>query len=132
MHRVDGHFVRLAGALLLAASLLGPAARAEVRNTEPPLQHIEVNRFDRKALRTGALFFMYDCLSCHSVQGARFSELTGQLNLSAKQVQEYLNTTARRVGQTMKSSMPPKIAEQFMHKAPPDLTVIAKRGAPCA
>lgn len=120
---------RTSAAALAAAVLSAPfgAARAEIRNTAPPLQHMKANLQDRGALRTGAMFFMYDCSGCHGVRGARFTELADQLGLTRKQVQKYLNTTGRRAPQTITSSMTSAVAKQFLSKMPPDLTVIAKR-----
>jgi ubiquinol-cytochrome c reductase cytochrome c1 subunit len=113
--------------LLLLMLPWGPVAVASTQTTQPPLKRIHVDTSDRTALRAGALLFMNRCLSCHSVQGARFTELTTALGLSRKQVERYLNLTPRRVTQTIVSSMPADVAMKFLNKAPPDLTVIAKR-----
>jgi len=114
-------------ALLWAAA---PAAVAGTQTTQPPLKHVQIDTGDRTALRAGAMLFMSRCLSCHSVQGARFTELTTALGLSKKQVEHYLNPTRRRVSQTIVSSLPTGVAKRFLSKQPPDLTVIAKRRSP--
>lgn len=114
--------------ILLAGVLITPAARAgSTKTTEPPLRHMTVNLNDRPALRTGAMEFMHRCAACHSIQGTRFTALGKSLGLTVREVQRYLNTTGRRPRQTIVSSMPPALAKKFLHKAPPDLTVIAKR-----
>lgn len=116
--------------LLLAAVLAAPLAVAGTQTTAPPLKHIKINLADRSALRNGAMFFLQRCMACHSLQGARFGELARPLDLTTKQVQKYLNPTSRRVTQTMVSAMPSDVAKNFLSKAAPDLTVVAKSRSP--
>lgn len=117
---------RLAGALL-ALWLLAPVANAHTENTKPPLDHMTVDLHDRQALRNGALAFTHQCMACHSMKGQRFAQLAKPLGLDREAIQEYLNTTGRGYLNTMVSNMPHDVAAKFLHKQPPDLTVIAKR-----
>ncbi|HKK13256.1 MAG TPA: cytochrome c1 [Gammaproteobacteria bacterium] len=130
MHPVISTTTRLlaaSAALLAAVSGTAPVCVAGTQTTKPPLKHMQVNLNDRAALRNGAMFFMERCISCHSAQGTRFMELAKPLGLTPKQVNKYLNPTQRRVQETVESSMPGTLAKQFLGKAPPDLTVIARR-----
>ncbi|MGA8262283.1 MAG: cytochrome c1 [Arenicellales bacterium] len=117
---------RIAAAILVAALLVPPAA-ARTRNTQPPLDHMTVDLRDRSALRDGALAFTHQCIACHSMKGQRFAELAKPLGLDRESIQTYLNTTGRGYLDTMISGMPHDVAGKFLHKQPPDLTVIAKR-----
>ena len=112
---------------LLALALLGSPSDAAPRNTETPLDPMSVNLHDRTSLRDGAMVFMHQCMACHSMKGQRFAELAKPLGLDRKAIQTYLNTTGRGYLDTMISNMPGDVARKFIHKQPPDLTVIAKR-----
>lgn len=112
---------------MLALGLLAPPAAATPANMEPPLEHMSVNLHDQTSLRNGALVFMHQCMACHSMKGQRFAELAKPLGLSRKAIQTYLNTTGRGYLDTMVTNMPSDVASKFIHKQPPDLTVIAKR-----
>lgn len=120
----------VAGSLsaLLAAALAAPPAMAgSTKSTEPPLRHMSVDLSNTTALRDGAMEVMHRCVGCHSIQGTRFTALAEPLGLTDKEVERFLNLTTRRVPETIVSSMPQGLAEKFFHKAPPDLTVVAKR-----
>lgn len=112
--------------LVIVAVLLAPAALAGTQTTQPPLKHMTVDLSDTAALRTGALYFMHRCSACHSMQGMRLNELQRPLGLDGKQIQQYLNTSDRRILETMVSSMPQSVAKKFLNTSPPDLTVMAK------
>lgn len=120
-----------AGLALLAVGLVVTNAWAgATKTTQPPLRHMTVNLKDKVALRTGAIEFMHRCSACHSLRGTRLVELAKPLGLSDKQLKRFLDTTGRRLRQTIVSPMPTQLATKFLHKAPPDLTVIAKRRSP--
>jgi len=116
--------------LVVAGMLAAGGAAAAPKTTQPPLEHVTVNLSDRSALRDGALYFMHRCTACHSLKGARFSELAGPLGLSRKDIQRYINPSDRRFLQTILSSMPDGVAKKFLDRKPPDLTVIASRRSP--
>lgn len=117
----------LAGLVLAGLGGLSRARAAGTKTTKPPLRQMTVNLSDKAALRAGALEFMHRCVSCHSLQGARFVEFAEPLGLTRKEVQHYLNPTGRRAQQTIVSAMPTTLAKTFLHTPPPDLTMIAKR-----
>jgi len=120
----------VAGSLpvLLAGALTAPPAMAgSTKTTEPPLRHMTVDLSNTTTLRDGAMEVMHRCVACHSIQGTRFTALAKPLGLTDKEVARFLNPTTRRVPETIVSSMPQGLAEKFFHKAPPDLTVVAKR-----
>lgn len=112
--------------LLLVSIAVGPAARAGTQTTAPPLKQMTVNLHDEAALRTGALYFMHRCSSCHSMQGMRLSELQRPLDLNKKEIKKYLDISGRSILQTMTSSMPRAVAKKFLNVKIPDLTVMAK------
>lgn len=115
-------------ALLLAVMLvLTVPALAEPANTEPPLQQFKPNLHDKAALRNGALYFMHQCAGCHSLRGARYSELTKPLGLTRKEISEHLDLSAQPIDRIIRALVPTAVTKPFFGTEPPDLTVIAKR-----
>lgn len=102
--------------------LVSPVVLAVHPNTKPPLKHMHVDLKDKAALRTGAMYFMHQCMACHSLQGARFSELAPALGLTKKQIQASINISRRGFLDTIVSPMPPAFAKSYLGVAPPDLT----------
>lgn len=120
-------------AMALAAALgwgAAGTAQAQLKTTEPPLKHMQVDIHDQASVRTGAMIFVNQCLACHSVQGMRFDELQKLTGLSAKEVNQYLRVSNRSMLDTMISPMPPELAKGYLGVEPPDLTYeIHLRGA---
>lgn len=123
---------RVAG-WLVACALAGVtvgAFAAHPVNTEPPLKHVQINLDDTAAIRTGAMYYMHQCLACHSLQAMRFSELAAPLHLTEAQVQQFLTVSTRRPLETIVSPMPEKLVTGYLGIAPPDLSVESQlRGA---
>ncbi|HEX7325575.1 MAG TPA: cytochrome c1 [Rhodanobacteraceae bacterium] len=111
---------------LVALALSGASATAlaaHPMNTKPPLKHIHVSIRDTAAVRTGAMYYMHQCLACHSLQVMRFSDLAKPLGLTQAQVQQFLKVSTKRPLQTIVSPMPPKLIKSYLGIAPPDLSV---------
>lgn len=102
------------------------AAFAQNKDTTPPLRHVTINLNDKAALRMGAVYFMHECMGCHSLQGARFSELRRPLGLTKAEIQNSINITGRGIFDTITSTMPAATAKKLLHVERPDLTVITK------
>jgi ubiquinol-cytochrome c reductase cytochrome c1 subunit len=110
---------------MAALACAAGSASAQTEDTQPPLKHIHVNLNDKEALRMGAVYFMHECMGCHSISGARFSELARPLGLSDAQIQKTINISGRGIYDEITSTMPAATAKKLLHVERPDLTVIA-------
>lgn len=123
--RATGNLLRMRVVATLFA-LFGVAfagvASAQLKTTQPPLKHVTIDIGDKAAVRTGALYFMHQCLACHSLQGMRFNELAAPTGLTEKEVQQFLVISNRRPLQTIVSPMPEALAKGYFGVVPPDLT----------
>jgi len=80
------------------------------------------------SLQSGARTFVNYCLGCHGAQYVRYKSLS-ELGIPEAQIRENLLFTGEKVGDMMKTPMPPQ-AKQWFGVVPPDLSVIARsRGA---
>lgn len=113
-------------AAVLVLAFAAHSAMAENEDTVPPLKHININVNDKAALRMGAVYFMHECMGCHSLEGARFSELRKPLGLTKAEIQNSINITGRGLYDTITSTMPEDTAKKLLHVERPDLTVITK------
>jgi len=94
-----------------------------------PLDHSPNDPRDLVSLQSGARTFVNYCMGCHGAQYMRYNRLT-ELGLSEAEIRDNLMFTASKVGETMKTVMPPKEAKTWFGVAPPDLSVVARsRGA---
>ena len=94
------------------------------------LEHANVNIRDTTATQRGAKLFVNYCLSCHSASYMRYNRLAEDLNLDEEMVMENLVFADKKIGDTMDVAMRAEDAEQWLGKAPPDLSVISRsRGA---
>ncbi|MBP6336832.1 MAG: cytochrome c1 [Vitreoscilla sp.] len=83
---------------------------------------------DQAALQNGAKLFVNYCLNCHSASYMRYNRLT-DLGLTEAQIKQNLLFATDKVGDTMKTSLDPKLAKESFGTLPPDLTVIARSRA---
>ena len=80
------------------------------------------------SLQAGARTFVNYCLGCHGAQYVRYKSLE-EIGLTDAQIRENLLFTGDKIGDMMKTPMPPQ-AKQWFGVVPPDLSVIARsRGA---
>ena len=83
---------------------------------------------DQAALQRGAKLFVNYCLNCHSAAYMRYNRLH-DIGLTDEQIKKNLLFATDKVGDTMKITMDPKQAKDWLGAAPPDLTVIARSRA---
>lgn len=112
----------LFGGLLAAGISTGLAAAGG----EAHLEHSQVNVRDLAAVQSGAKWYVNYCMSCHSAKYMRYNRLSEDLNLTEEQVMENLVFSNAKIGDTMSIAMRPADATQWLGKAPPDLSLIAR------
>ena len=121
MRRTNSGFIRwLAPALLVVSSSLMAAGGGE------HVEHSGVNDRDVAAAQRGAKLFVNYCLSCHSASYMRYNRLAEDLELSEDMVMENLVFSDAKFGDTMEIAMREEDATEWLGKAPPDLSLIAR------
>ncbi len=90
------------------------------------IEHAQVNIRDLAAVQSGAKWFVNYCLSCHSAQYMRYNRLSEDLGLSEDMVMNNLVFSDAKIGETMDIAMRPDDATQWLGKAPPDLSLVAR------
>jgi ubiquinol-cytochrome c reductase cytochrome c1 subunit len=80
---------------------------------------------DVAALQNGAKLFVNYCLNCHSAAYMRYNRMN-DIGLTDDQIKNNLLFATEKVGDTMKVSLDPKQAKEWLAAAPPDLSVIAR------
>jgi ubiquinol-cytochrome c reductase cytochrome c1 subunit len=83
---------------------------------------------DVASLQHGAKLFVNYCLNCHSANYMRYNRMH-DIGLSDDEIKKNLLFATDKVGDTMKVSLDPKQAAQWLAAAPPDLTLIARARA---
>lgn len=119
---------RIAAIILLVG--YSASSVASVVTTMPPLRPMTVNLNDKAALRTGALYTLHMCVACHSIQGARYSDLPPLLGLSKSEFEQVIATNGQRYHDTIESNMSNALMSKYVNMTPPDLTEIAHRRTP--
>jgi ubiquinol-cytochrome c reductase cytochrome c1 subunit len=80
---------------------------------------------DMAALQNGAKLFVNYCLNCHSANYMRYNRMH-DIGLTDDQIKSNLLFATEKVGDTMRVSLDPKQAKEWLAAAPPDLSVIAR------
>lgn len=83
---------------------------------------------DVVALQSGAKTFVNYCLNCHNAAFMRYNRLR-DIDLTEAQIKSNLMFATDKVGDTMKVSLDPKNAKDWLGAVPPDLTLIARSRA---
>ncbi|HEY9239063.1 MAG TPA: cytochrome c1 [Burkholderiaceae bacterium] len=83
---------------------------------------------DMASLQHGAQLFVNYCLNCHSANYMRYNRMQ-DIGLSDDAIKKNLLFATDKVGDTMKISLDPKQAKEWLAAAPPDLTLIARSRA---
>ena len=78
------------------------------------------------SLQRGARNFVNYCLGCHSLQYLRYNRVAEDLHIPEDQLEANLMFTGERPHDVMLSAMPPKDAEAWFGRPPPDLSLIAR------
>lgn len=86
---------------------------------------------DMAALQHGAKLFVNYCLNCHSANYMRYNRMH-DIGLTDDEIKKNLLFATDKVGDTMKVSLEPKQAKEWLAAAPPDLTLIARSRADIA
>jgi ubiquinol-cytochrome c reductase cytochrome c1 subunit len=113
--------------LVAAALLLSGAVSASEGGVA--MESAQVDLSDKGALQRGAGLYMSYCSACHSLSFQRYSRMAEDIGLSQEQVEKNLMFTDAKFGETMNTGMDPKQAAAWLGKAPPDLSLIARRKA---
>ena len=83
---------------------------------------------DMAALQHGAKLFVNYCLNCHSANYMRYNRLR-DIGLTDAEIKKNLLFATEKVGDTMRVSLDPKQATEWLAAAPPDLTLVARSRA---
>jgi ubiquinol-cytochrome c reductase cytochrome c1 subunit len=81
---------------------------------------------DIASVQRGARNFTSYCLGCHSLKYERWSRLGADLRIPAALLQQELLPPGDKPTQYILTSMPPKDAETWFGKTPPDLSLMAR------
>jgi ubiquinol-cytochrome c reductase cytochrome c1 subunit len=81
---------------------------------------------DTPSLQRGARNFVSYCLGCHSLKYQRWSRLGTDLEIPAVLLQRDLIVPGDKPTQYILTSLPPKDAETWFGKTPPDLSLMAR------
>jgi ubiquinol-cytochrome c reductase cytochrome c1 subunit len=113
----------------LAVLVLVLAAPVRAAETEMTLDPVSVDVSDVASLQSGARTFVNYCLGCHGASLVRYNTLM-ELDLTETQVKDNLQFTGEKIGEYMRTAMPPKAAKEWFGVTPPDLSVIARSRGP--
>jgi ubiquinol-cytochrome c reductase cytochrome c1 subunit len=113
---------------ILAMLLLAPAL-AWANAEGVALESAPIKPYDKVSLQRGAQIFVNHCLNCHSASAMRYSRLT-DIGLTEEQIRDNLMFAAEKVGESMVTTMDPKIAKTAFGVVPPDLSLAARSRSP--
>ena len=88
----------------------------------------ETKMQDMAALQNGAKLFVNYCLNCHAAAYMRYNRMH-DIGLTDQQIKKNLLFASEKVGDTMKVSLDPKQAKEWLGAQPPDLSLIARSRA---
>lgn len=93
------------------------------------MESAQIDLTDKGSLQRGAALYMNYCSSCHSLTYLRYSRMAEDLGLSEEQVRQNLMFQDANFGDPMNTGLDPVKAAAWFGKAPPDLSLIARRKA---
>ena len=117
------------GKILLPLLVMLPAilsGRVMAAGEGGHIEHAGANTRDVAAVQRGARVFVNYCLSCHSAKYMRYNRLAEDLGLSEDMVMQNLMFADAKIGDTMDIAMRAEDAQNWLGKAPPDLSLIAR------
>ena len=91
------------------------------------LESSQINVNDIASMQRGASLYMNYCSGCHSLGFQRYSRMAEDLRLTEEQVTQNLLFTDAKFGEPMKAAMTAAEGEKWFGKAPPDLSLVARR-----
>ena len=114
-------------AVLLAATLAGPAARAAEGGE---MASAQVNVSNVASLQRGARLYFNYCSGCHSIKYMSYARLAEDLRLTPEDVLASFAFTGAKIGDQIVANMPADHAQTWFGKAPPDLSLEARAKSP--
>ena len=93
------------------------------------MESAQVDLGNKGSLQRGAGLYMSYCSACHSLGYMRYSRMAEDLGLTEEEVTKNLMFTDAKFGESMNTGLDPKQATAWFGKAPPDLSLIARRKA---
>lgn len=115
--------IKRLAALLLALVPVASFAAGGHGTMEPSYANIR----DRASLQRGAMLYMNYCSGCHALGYQRYSRTAEDLGISEELMMANLNFTGAKFGEQIKTSMAPADGTAWFGKAPPDLSLVARR-----
>ncbi len=123
-------YTRLVRATAVAVATLFTAAVGQIGLAAGDAhynEHADVNVSDRSSVLRGAVLFSENCMGCHSASMQRYNRLAKDYNMNPELlVGTVIKDVNTGLGDHMVSSLDATDAEQWLGKAPPDLTLIAR------
>ena len=111
--------------LLYSLSILAQASVSGVA-----LDSIDVDASNKESLQNGAVIYMDYCMSCHSLEYARYNRVARDLEIEENEFVERFIHTGAKFGELMENAIPEKQAKSWFGSAPPDLTLVSKLRSP--
>jgi ubiquinol-cytochrome c reductase cytochrome c1 subunit len=112
---------------LAAAAVLFTGTAMASGGAQMESAQVDIN--DKGALQRGAALYMNYCSSCHSLTFLRYSRMAADLGLTEEQVRQNLMFQDANFGDPINTGLDPAQAAAWFGKAPPDLSLIARRKA---
>lgn len=118
------HFIQ---SIALGIALLLPGLAAAQHGSAMASAQIDLS--DKASLQRGASLYMSYCSGCHSLSYQRYSRMGEDLGLTQEQVEQNLIFTDAKIGESMVTGLDATNATNWLGKAPPDLSVVARTKA---
>jgi len=116
--------------LLLVALVFIPLRVVAAEAGNLPLEHAEVDFDDKDSLQRGWKYYANYCVSCHSLQYARYARTASDLDVPEELVLENIIFDDAAFGDLIENSMSEDDAKAWFGAAPPDLTLIGRVRSP--
>lgn len=85
---------------------------------------------DPASRERGALLFMDNCASCHSLKYLRYEQLHQDLGLTPAQVKSYEGLTQSTGNSPISAQLTPELTQKMFGMVPPDLSLISHARSP--
>ncbi len=85
---------------------------------------------DPAAIQRGAVLFLDNCASCHSLKYLRYDQLHQDLGFTPAQVKTYQHPTQSSAGSPITAQLTPEITQKMFGMTPPDLSLITSAQSP--
>ncbi len=121
---ITKHLLKVA----LLATLSIPAA-VFAAGGDIHVDHVQTDLSNKASLQNGAKLYMNYCYGCHSLEYVRYNSMAEDLGITEDQLEEFFLFGDQKPGDLMKASMSKENGTAWLGKAPPDLTLVARRKA---